>query len=47
MVTAASGDRYTSAAVQSALPSAIHRIPADLVTGAFDNLFFITQFFSA
>ena len=42
-----SGDRYASAAVQSALPSAIHRILPDLVTGAFDNSFFITQFFLA
>ena len=35
-----SRDRYTSAAVQSALPSVIHRILPDLVTGAFDNSFF-------
>ena len=42
-----SGDRHTSAAVQSALPSVIYRILPDLVTGAFENSFFITQFFSA
>ena len=34
-----SGERYTSAAVQSVLLSAVHRILPDLVIGIFDNSF--------
>ena len=44
-----SGDRHTSAAVQSALPSAIHRILPGLVTGhrcIRQFVFFIIQIFS-